>query len=68
MRGPPNPEMRSPITGQGDRDKSQEDGNSTRDSKPEAFELQARTLCRRFALGYYFATAVAQLAFAGGPR
>jgi hypothetical protein len=36
---------------------------------PEAVrEFQAASLRRRFALGYYYATVVAQLAFAGCPR
>jgi len=63
---PPDPEMRSPVTGQGDRANSQ-DRKSTPESTEGRIDLQARSLRRRFALSYYFAATVAPLIW-GLPR
>jgi len=62
---PPDPQnARSPAAWKNGRAKSQKSVQSTDNISDAPTELQARKLCRRYALGYYFATVVAQLAFA----
>jgi hypothetical protein len=62
MRGPPDVKCeRAPLAG---RPISQNQFPYTEDSSEMVREHQARSLRRRFALGYYLAATVAHLAFA----
>jgi hypothetical protein len=62
MHAPPDLEMRRAALADGP--KSQSHFPYTDDSSETVRELQARSLRHRFALGYYLAATVAQLAFA----
>jgi hypothetical protein len=62
MRGPPNPEMRSPVTCQSDRAKSQS-SLSNIDTATAPIDFQVRKLCRAFALRHDVAVTVATLAY-----
>jgi hypothetical protein len=66
MRRPPDPKSeRAPLPG---RPNHKADFHKPKESTDTVPELQARILRRRFAPAYYFASAIAALAFAGGPR
>jgi hypothetical protein len=54
------PEMRRAALADGPKSQT---NSHTEDCKSEALDIQARTLCRQFALDYHFATTVAQLAW-----
>ena len=69
MHAPPNPEMRSPVTCQSDRAKSQlEDSLSTRDIATAPIDLQSRKLRRLFFFRQDTPRTIASLAFAGCTR
>jgi hypothetical protein len=66
MRGPPDPNSeRAPLPGRPDIASQKFHTEESTETVPE---LQARSLRRRFALGYYFAATVAQLAWGALPR
>jgi hypothetical protein len=66
MSHPPDPEMRSPAAANG---RANRKGSIEPEQNSETLsEVQARSLRRRFALGYYFATTVAQLTWGALPR
>jgi hypothetical protein len=61
MRGPPDPEVRSPAAANG-RAKSQ-DLFHTEDSKSAALDLQARRLSRLYFLAHDISRTIAHLAY-----
>ena len=66
---PPDPDARKAATRQSGSPVSQSNSlPCTPDITETARELQARSLRRRFAIGYYLAAAVAQLAWGTLPR
>ena len=64
----PPPDHKSEGAVLADSPVSQKSLPSTADSTETVPELQARSLRRRFAIGYYFAATVAQLAWGAMPR
>jgi hypothetical protein len=70
LTGPPSddpPQIRRPATWQSDGTQSQKYLPCSADNTELVRELQAASLRRRFAIGYYFATTVAPLIW-GLPR
>ena len=66
MRGPPDPPTnKAALQGRLVRNS---DIHTSNDNTETVREFQAASLRRRFALGYYFATTVAQLAWGALPR
>jgi hypothetical protein len=65
MSRPPDPEMRSPATGQGDRAKSHNgEKHRTSESNPDALDVQAQKLRRLYSFCHATAHCIASLAFA----